>query len=63
MSTSHTIIAGATRPLPPCGGELERGVKRAPLSGTPALGDTLLTPLPAPPPQGGRETSVSEVRA
>ena len=32
---------------PPCGGELERGVSRAQCS--------WLTPLPNPPPQGGRE--------
>ncbi len=41
-------IIDSARPLPPCGGELERGERRSALHPS---------PLPGPPPQGGREPS------
>ena len=45
--------------LPPCGGGLGRGVERAyPASWRgPEFREFSATPLPGPPPQGGRESS------
>ncbi len=40
-------IVGSARPLPPCGGEMERGERNR--------RDLHSSPLPDPPPQGGRE--------